>query len=117
MNTSRKCFHLTVRKKEQLGRVIEGKTLTDLDKNKNEDWSSVWSSLLLQSEFSEHVHIPIITLSERGHTHVFTHVKYVYTCVYANRHLYVKKNKSVNVEGLTSEEGVMKFQVREEQRF
>lgn len=31
-------------------------------KNKNEDWSSVWSSLLLHSEFSEHVQIPIRAL-------------------------------------------------------
>lgn len=37
-------------------------------------------------------------------------------CVHANRHLNVKRKKSVNVERLKSEEGVMKFQVREEQR-
>lgn len=30
-------------------RVIEGKGLNGVDKNKNEDWSSVWSSLLLHS--------------------------------------------------------------------
>lgn len=95
---------------------MKEKTLTVLVKNKNEDWSSVWSSLLLHSEFSEHVHIPIIALSERGHTRVFTHVKYAYMlCAHASRHLNIKT--SVNVERLKSEEGVMKFQVREEQRF
>lgn len=49
-------------------RVIEGKGLNGVDKNKNEDWSSVWSSLLLHSEFSEHVQILIITLLQRGST-------------------------------------------------
>lgn len=43
-------------------------------KNKNEDWSSVWSSLLLHSEFSEHVQIPIRGLLKHTAPRVSAHV-------------------------------------------
>lgn len=49
-------------------------------KNKNEDWSSVWSSFLLHSEFSEHVQIPIRGLLKHtaprvsAHAHTLVHM-------------------------------------------
>lgn len=56
------------------------------------------------------------SIREGAHTCIHTCKVCIHVCVHANRHLNVKRKKSVNVERLKSEEGVMKFQVREEQR-
>lgn len=60
----------------KMRRGIEGKDINGVVKNKNEDWSSVWSSLSLSlplhSEFSEHVQILIIAPCHRRSTHTCT---------------------------------------------
>lgn len=53
----------------RIQRVIEGKDANGVVKNKNEAWSSVWSSLsFLPRSFLERVQILIITLRQRGST-------------------------------------------------
>lgn len=70
----------------EIRRVIEGKDINGVVKNKNEGWSSVWSSLSLSPaalrEFSEHVQILIIALCQRGRAHIL---------VYSQRYMHTHK--------------------------
>lgn len=81
-------------------------------KNKNEDWSSVWSSLLPHSEFSERVQIPLRTLLKHTRTRGSTHVRAHLTAPHSNwdllgfiilnvqPHNQVKRTKKAGGEGM-----------------